>query len=304
MDAASHGDPIGRRGAPSLSPCAAPEERGIGARHVHRFARATALSVFVLILAGASVTSTDSGLAVPDWPLSYGQWMPPMEGGVFFEHGHRMIAGLVATMVWILAILAWRAQSARWVLGLAWGSAAAVLVQAALGGLTVLYGLAKPVSVVHACLAQALFSAVVFLAVATGPRGEAEAHAALKLRRAAALAAGAVYLQLIFGAAYRHGLTGLAPHLAGAVLASALVLVAAYRGVTDLPESAGVFATSASLGAALLVQLFLGLAAFATRSPVAATLHVGLGALILALSVALAAKAHALASREEAASWA
>ena len=276
---------------------------------VHRFARATALAAFVLILAGASVTSTKSGLAVPDWPLSYGQWMPPMQGGVFFEHGHRMIAGLVAAMVWILAILAWQSESSAGVRRLAWLAAGAVLVQAALGGITVLYGLAKPVSVVHACLAQALFSTLVFLAVSTGPRSAELARPldpepAQRLRKTAGVAAGAVFLQLIFGASYRHGLVSIAPHMAGALLASAAVLVAVYRASADFPPSAGLWRTAVALGGAVLAQVFLGLFAFVVRSPVAATLHVGVGALILALAVALGAKAHALAAPKEASSWA
>ena len=276
---------------------------------VHRFARATALAAFVLIVAGASVTSTKSGLAVPDWPLSYGQWLPPMQGGVFFEHGHRMIAGLVAAMVWLLAILAWRGESSAGVRRLAWLAAGAVLVQAALGGITVLYGLAKPVSVVHACLAQALFSTLVFLAVSTAPPSAEPARpldpeSLLRLRKAAAAAAGAVYLQLVLGAAYRHGLVSIAPHLAGAVLAFAATLFAVYLASADFPPSAGLWPTAASLGASVLAQVFLGLVAFAARSPVAATLHVAVGALILALAVALAAKAHGLVVRQEAPTWA
>ena len=62
------------------------------------------LSVVFLILAGAMVTSTDSGLAVPDWPLSFGQVMPEMTGGVFYEHGHRMVATGVGALTVILAL--------------------------------------------------------------------------------------------------------------------------------------------------------------------------------------------------------
>lgn len=264
----------------------------------HRFARATALATFVLILAGASVTSTDSGLAVPDWPLSYGQWMPPMQGGVFFEHGHRMIASLVGLMCWILAALAWREGGAVRRLSLL--AAGLVVVQGVLGGLTVLYGLAKPVSVVHACLAQALFSLLVYLAVSTGPARQAPADdsaGAGSMLVLACAAGGAVYLQLILGAAYRHGLAGILAHLLGAVAATGLVLAAAYRALTRFSGGSGLRGPASGLAALILFQLFLGLFAFLSRSPVAATLHVGTGALILALCVTLAARSGQLAAR-------
>src|SRR2546429_4551618 len=59
-------------------------------RGIHRLAVATGASRFVLLCVGGLVTSTGSGLAVPDWPLSFGQVFPPMVGGVLFEHGHRL----------------------------------------------------------------------------------------------------------------------------------------------------------------------------------------------------------------------
>ncbi|MGZ6987416.1 MAG: COX15/CtaA family protein, partial [Thermoanaerobaculia bacterium] len=61
--------------------------------------RTVAVCVFLLLVAGALVTSTESGLAVPDWPLSYGRLMPPMVGGILYEHGHRLIAAAVSTLV-------------------------------------------------------------------------------------------------------------------------------------------------------------------------------------------------------------
>lgn len=267
---------------------------------VNLLARATALAAFVLILAGASVTSTHSGLSVPDWPLSYGQWMPPMKGGVFFEHGHRMIAAGVGFLVWCLAALAWAKRSGPWVKGLTLAAAAAVLLQGVLGGITVLYGLAKPISVAHACLAQALFALLVFLAVGTEGEGRAEGeHASVDAQRAssltlhAAAAAAAVYMQLIFGAAYRHGIAPITPHLAGAILAAVIAWSAAYRGLASFPSASGLGAVSGSLAIVLLAQLLLGLAAF-VGSPLLATFHVAFGALTLALCVVLSAKSFTL----------
>ncbi|MBI4423282.1 MAG: COX15/CtaA family protein [Elusimicrobia bacterium] len=276
---------------------------------LHRLSRVTACAAFVLIVAGASVTSTGSGLAVPDWPLSYGQWLPPMEGGVFFEHGHRMIASGVGLLVWLLAFVAWRQPAARWVRNLALVAAAAVLFQGLLGGVTVLYGLAKPVSVAHACLGQALFALLVFLATATGPSwpdssslSVDERRAASRVLRLAFAASAAVFLQLLLGASYRHGLAGIAPHLLGAVLAAGLSFAAAFRALAELPAKAGLAPVAGSLAAAVAAQLLLGLGALA-RSPAVSTLHVAVGALILALCVVVSARLHRLAGPEAAPAW-
>src|SRR5271170_7737748 len=88
---------------------------------VHRFAIFTACCTVLLLTAGALVTSNDAGLAVPDWPLSYGSLLPPMVGGIRFEHGHRMVATLVGILTIVLAAWLWRVETRRWVrrLGLA-----------------------------------------------------------------------------------------------------------------------------------------------------------------------------------------
>src|SRR5438093_1671044 len=77
---------------------------GRGNRARHLFACLTATATFFLVIAGGLVTSTGSSLSVPDWPLSYGQLMPPMVGGVFYEHGHRMVPATVASLMLILAV--------------------------------------------------------------------------------------------------------------------------------------------------------------------------------------------------------
>ncbi|HEY0591374.1 MAG TPA: COX15/CtaA family protein, partial [Thermoanaerobaculia bacterium] len=72
-------------------------------RALRIYTKVVAVSTLFLIFAGAMVTSTGSGLAVPDWPLSYGMLMPPMVGGIFYEHGHRMIATAVGLLTLIQA---------------------------------------------------------------------------------------------------------------------------------------------------------------------------------------------------------
>src|SRR6187455_1295157 len=117
---------------------------------LRRFTKLVAASTLFLIFAGAMVTSTGSGLAVPDWPLSYGMLFPPMVGGIFYEHGHRMIAGGVGILIAILAFWLLRAEPRRWVRRLGVAAGLAVIAQALLGGLTVILLLPDAVSISHA----------------------------------------------------------------------------------------------------------------------------------------------------------
>ena len=106
-------------------------------------------STIFLISAGASVTSTGSGLAVPDWPLSFGTLFPEMKGGVIFEHGHRVIAGIVLVMYMVLTFWLFRSERRTWVKRLALAAFFALILQAVLGGVTVLLKLPTAVSVSH-----------------------------------------------------------------------------------------------------------------------------------------------------------
>src|SRR5882724_8553859 len=103
---------------------------------VHRFAIATAVATFLLILIGGLVHGTGSSLACPDWPTCYGSLMPKMEGGVLVEHSHRLAAGTVVILTLALAILLQRGQTpeARRLRPFGWLAVALVLAQALLGG--------------------------------------------------------------------------------------------------------------------------------------------------------------------------
>src|SRR3990167_9279428 len=105
---------------------------------INRFSRFLAFATYLLIFAGGMVTSTGSGLSVPDWPLSYGSFFPPMVGGVFYEHGHRMIASTVGFFMLCLAVWLGIKEKLRWVKNLGFFALGAVILQGILGGLTVL----------------------------------------------------------------------------------------------------------------------------------------------------------------------
>ena len=185
-------------------------------RPLHFFAVFTAVSVFLLIVAGGLVTSTGSGLAVPDWPLSYGQLMPPMVGGIFYEHGHRMVATFVGILTVVLAVWLWRSEQRQWVRNLGFVAVGVVVTQGLLGGLTVLFLLPTPISVSHATLAQTYFCIVASIALFTS-RGWQTSKPLLKgmdenspLIRLLVVTTAGAFVQLVLGAVMRHTQSGLA----------------------------------------------------------------------------------------------
>jgi cytochrome c oxidase assembly protein subunit 15 len=182
---------------------------------LHRYAVLTAVSTLLLIVAGGLVTSTGSGLAVPDWPLAYGMVFPPMVGGIFYEHGHRMIATFVGALTVGLALWLWRCEGRRWLRNLGLVALGAVIVQGLLGGMTVLFLLPPAVSIAHACLAQTFLCLTVGIATFTskGWRVGAEPISEgdrIPLRSLCLLTTASVYMQLILGALVRHTGSGLA----------------------------------------------------------------------------------------------
>lgn len=262
----------------------------------HQFARFSAASAFFVLFAGGMVTSTGSALAVPDWPLAYGQYFPEMTGGVLFEHGHRMVAGLTALLVWGLAAWTYWEERRAWVRAMMAAAALGILAQAVLGGATVLWGLPPQVSIAHACLGQALFALVVACAQATSPWFVARRAAPGRPWAPAALALAAIFVQLVLGATMRHTGKVLVWHLAGAVLAFWAVTRAALAGVHSERPSLGPISTALMLLA--LAQVFLGFGALAFRHlrlisamALLPTAHQAAGALLLGLTLVLALRA-------------
>jgi cytochrome c oxidase assembly protein subunit 15 len=185
-------------------------------RPLHLYAIFTALCAFCLLIAGGLVTSTGSGLAVPDWPLSYGMIMPPMIGGILYEHSHRLVASLVGILTIVLTVWLWRKENRPWLRRLGIVALSAVIVQGLLGGVTVRYLLPTGVSVIHATLAQTFFCILVSIALFTSrwwmQHSTAEgSHKNLSAFLPLSVATVAViYIQLILGALMRHTHSGLA----------------------------------------------------------------------------------------------
>ena len=184
---------------------------------LHRFAKLVAACTVILVLAGSLVTSTDSGLSVPDWPTTYGWNMftfPPSKwvGGILYEHGHRLIASTVGFLTVVLAAWLWRAEPRRWLKKLGAWALGAVILQGLLGGLTVLFFLPAAVSTAHAGLAEIFFCLTVAIALFTSPawiRGDEQVDDAM-LRRVATATSVLIYVQILVGAAMRHTGAGLA----------------------------------------------------------------------------------------------
>jgi heme a synthase len=282
---------------------------------VHRYAVFTACCTLVLLVAGALVTSNDAGLAVPDWPTSYGSFFPPMVGGIFYEHGHRIVATFVGLVTIGLALILWRAESRLWMRRLGGVALAAVVVQGLFGGLTVKLRLPPAVSIVHAALAQGFFCITVAIAVFTSRWWHSEVaplsdRASPRLAGLAGWLAVVTFFQLVLGAAVRHNAFGLAAsasfgmvaHLVGAAAVLALVIITG-RAVRRLPRSVDAGVTvlqgmTAWLHAVVGAQILLGGATWWSRivsrdAPQPQTLtiwltvsHTVLGAVVLASAVA------------------
>jgi cytochrome c oxidase assembly protein subunit 15 len=272
---------------------------------LHRFSVLLAVCTLFLVVAGASVTSNQAGLSVPDWPLSYGQVMPEMKGGVFYEHGHRMIASGVGFLTIVLAVWLSLRDSRSWIKRLGWAALALVIIQGVLGGLTVLYMLPPAISIAHACLAQIFFSLTVAFAAFTSPRWFEERELVEDsgwptLRSLALIMPVLVLLQIALGAGYRHRAFGIMPHVVGAIVAGTLIVMFAVFVLVQYPNHKVLKGKAWHLLGITLVQLMLGIIAYVARlstldsllpdarTIVTTVLHVAFGALTMAATVALA----------------
>lgn len=264
---------------------------------------------FLLIIAGALVTSNDAGLSVPDWPTSFGSLykIPKLVGGVKFEHTHRMIAQVAGLLTIILAVWMWRAEKRRWLKYLALGAIGTVIAQGVLGGLTVLFFLPPPISSAHAALAQTFFCLAVAMAIFTGQKWiEEQPRIEFDQRRPSLftltlLSIFVLYVQLILGAMFRHHGMGWWPHVGHAVVVSFVLAWTAVRALTVYSNVEAIRRPAITMLSLVIAQLCLGFTAFLTRVSwghdavqpelpmvISTVTHVAVGALLLATTVVLA----------------
>jgi cytochrome c oxidase assembly protein subunit 15 len=287
---------------------------------LHLFAVLVAVATAILIFAGGLVTSTGSGLAVPDWPTTYGwnMFTFPVDkwvGGIFYEHSHRLIASTVGLLILVMAAWLWRAEPRAWVRRLGYLALAAVVTQGILGGITVLWYLPDPISIAHAGLAQIVFCLATTIALVTSPgwkHGYERTTDDGTLRRLVVVTTAAVYLQIIIGATMRHTDAGLAipdfplafgrlvppiwnfaiaihfAHRVGALLVTLLVIATTAHVFYHHGRVATLRRPSIVLLVLLAVQVTLGAIVVLGGKPyVINSLHVVTGALVLATSLLL-----------------
>jgi cytochrome c oxidase assembly protein subunit 15 len=190
---------------------------------VNKFAVFVFCWTILLLVAGALVTSNDAALAVPDWPTSYGTFTPPMYGGIFYEHSHRLIAGALGILLIIEAIVIWRYEERRWLRWFALAAVGGVVAQAILGGQVVIQLLHYWLPVLHACFAQIMFGAILSLAVFTSKwwtedRPALDDRGGMSIHAIVIVNAVVTFLQVFLGAAFRHQDMPIWPHLVGALV--------------------------------------------------------------------------------------
>lgn len=289
---------------------------------LHRLAALTALVTWLLLIAGGLVTSTGSGLSVPDWPLSFGTLFPKMQGGVLYEHSHRLVAGLVLILTLALTIWTARRTNDRLVRTLVFTGMTLVTVQALLGGATVILKIPPAVSIAHAGLAEIFFATILCAAASTSGRWNMTSTSrridrpnASQYRILFSLTAASLYLQILLGAVMRHlgagrefpdwptsagswfpamygdwGRMANWAHRTWAWIAGALVLGSAHVAWHRLRARSSLFAiTGIAMPAVLVAQFTMGVLSVKHDLPPTLTaVHLATGGLLWALSAVLA----------------
>ncbi|MDE0638339.1 MAG: COX15/CtaA family protein [Candidatus Poribacteria bacterium] len=285
---------------------------------LHRVAWFTAGATFLLIVIGGIVTSTESGLAVPDWPTSFGYNMftyPLSEmvkdPKILYEHSHRLMGSLVGLLTITLFVMLLVKDSRGWVKWLGFAALIGVSVQGVLGGLRVTE-VNLNFAIVHACLAQAFFALLCGICWFTSrdwienqnlSESIIDNVSAKKLRRLSLITTCLIYVQLIFGAILRHTGSRLDAHLLFAFLVALhiFLLVRRFFNTGDNTQKIGQSLPLLLLGL-LVVQLMLGIGAYITKlttfgatasallTDIVTTAHVAVGALMLVSSFVITLK--------------
>lgn len=230
---------------------------------------------FPLLWVGGLVTSTDAGMAVPDWPSTYGYnmfaypwqtwWCGPWD--LLVEHGHRLLGTAVGMVAIVLAVAAWRSDDRRWFFRLTVAALLLVIGQGVLGGLRVVL-VDRQLAMLHGCIGPLFFALTAVLVAATSKAWRA-GGATIRRTTGGLFLAIAVfsYVQLFLGAQLRHVPEGASPWAFAAVVKLHLILAGVvalhvlwvFRQVLQTGGcAASVRRLTFALGGVLAVQLGLG----------------------------------------------
>jgi heme a synthase len=281
----------------------------------HRLAVVLACATFPLLFIGGLVTGKGAGLAVPDWPTTFGYNMflypwSKMIGAIFYEHSHRLVAAFVGLLTIALAVIFWLRERRAWLRWLGVVALALVITQGVLGGLRVVL-LQHTLAIVHACFAQAFFTLTVALALFTSREWRSEPAAPIpdggRLFRLGTITTTLIYVQVVFGAVLRHTGERLDAHLFFAGLVALHVFLLMVRVTRYHAGNLKLVRPACSLGILLLLQFLLGVGSyFAKFTPLLrlpidiivllTTTHLIVGALMLVTSLALTLRSYRLSA--------
>jgi cytochrome c oxidase assembly protein subunit 15 len=287
----------------------------VGSLWLRRYAVFVACCTFGLVIAGALVASNDAALSVPDWPLSWGRLVPTLEGGIRYEFAHRVAAMLVGLMTVGLALWIRGAAFQAGVpsgpppfvgafrrflspTSLAWAAVIVVVAQAALGGVAVRLVTPAWATIAHASLGQLFFAIMVAICVGLYSGSEVGFHG--RWAAPALVCAVALFAQTVLGAGVRYGVVAAVAHIAGAALATILVMWAGLSILMRQMDNPKLRRAAMLLLSITFSQVFLGLGSLMARVVYAdapqpmpmmvlfTVAHVAVGSLAVGAAVALA----------------
>lgn len=275
------------------------------------FSLITLFFTWILLIIGGLVNPMGASMACPDWyfiPTCNGLLLPPMEGGVLYEHGHRLVASLVGFSTLVLTCLCWRSNLVdRLTKKISLCALLLVIIQGTLGGITVLLNLSAFVSTLHLLCAMIFFSLLVFISFRLSPRYK-PMPLFEKSQWGMLTAITLTLIQLVYGGVVRHlgaglacgdDLIGCGPefwpswfygqlHMGHRILGYAIFFLVIYacqksRKLAIMRQDKMVAALCALPIVITFCQLGLGLLTIYTvRSAAIVAMHTGFGALLLA----------------------
>lgn len=278
------------------------------------------VSTIILIMVGSFVRVTGNGLGCPDWPLCYGQAVPPMDISAWVEFSHRLFGGFVSLQIAGLIFLAWRHYRSN---KLIWRTAVAtgfvLIIQVSLGGLHVLNELPRWTGLIHTAVAMAIAGLLAVLVAVTQPdlqalaRNKEALFGRTRLKLGAGIGAAATYVLLLTGSLVTRTGASLAcpsfPHcgvaeipesLSGLVTIqllhrftafsiAAIILIIIWQLLKHGRSSKPARQIAYGLAALLLLQFALGMSNVFLSLPIwSRILHLGVGGSIWVLMLILA----------------